>query len=152
MRPIRGSRFRTVAAKLRNLVPWARPEEDMDDEIHIETRIANESRPALRPLVHVHELREGGAVMSDENLTVAAALVDHAPVVGRAFAYRFDARDRSIGVSGDTAPSDNLVKLAAGSHVLVSLVRSANGLALSRPCSAAHASQALGATRGTPPA
>jgi ribonuclease BN (tRNA processing enzyme) len=84
----------------------------------IETRIANEGRPALRPLVHVHELREGGAVMSDENLRVAAALVDHAPVVP-AFAYRFDARDRSIVISGDTAPSDNLVKLARDADVLV---------------------------------
>jgi ribonuclease BN (tRNA processing enzyme) len=84
----------------------------------IDTRIANEGRPSLRPLVHVHELREGGAVMSDEKLKVTAALVDHAPVVP-AFAYRFDARDRSIVISGDTAPADNLVKLAAGADVLV---------------------------------
>ncbi len=84
----------------------------------IDTRIANEGRPALRPLVHVHELREGGAVMSDDNLKVTAALVDHPPVVP-AFAYRFDARDRSIVISGDTAPSDNLAKLAAGADVLV---------------------------------
>jgi len=84
----------------------------------IDTRVANEGRPALRPLVHVHELREGGAVMSDDNLKVTAALVDHPPVVP-AFAYRFDARDRSIVISGDTAPSDNLVKLAAGADVLV---------------------------------
>jgi ribonuclease BN (tRNA processing enzyme) len=84
----------------------------------IDTRIANEGRPALRPLVHVHELRDGGAVMSDEHLKVAAALVDHPPVVP-AFAYRFDAADRSIVISGDTAPSDNLVRLAAGADVLV---------------------------------
>jgi ribonuclease BN (tRNA processing enzyme) len=36
-----------------------------------------------------------------------------------AFAYRFDAHDRSIVISGDTAPSQNLVKLAAGADVLV---------------------------------
>ena len=36
-----------------------------------------------------------------------------------AFAYRFDAVDRSIVISGDTAPSDNLIKLAAGADVLV---------------------------------
>ena len=35
-----------------------------------------------------------------------------------AFAYRFDAPDRSI-VSGDTRRSDNLVKLARGADVLV---------------------------------
>ena len=51
-------------------------------------------------------------------MKVTAALVDHPPVVP-AFAYRFDARDRSIVISGDTAPSDNLVKLARGADVLV---------------------------------
>ena len=56
--------------------------------------------------------------MSDENVKVTATLVDHPPVVP-AFAYRFDARDRSIVISGDTAPSANLVKLAAGADVLV---------------------------------
>jgi ribonuclease BN (tRNA processing enzyme) len=84
----------------------------------IKTRISNEGRVPLAPLVHVHELRAGGAVMSDESMRVTATLVDHAPVVP-AFAYRFDARDRSIVISGDTAPSQNLVKLAAGADVLV---------------------------------
>ena len=84
----------------------------------IDVRIANEGRPPLAPLVNVHELRESGAVMSDENLKVTGALVEHAPVVP-AFAYRFDARDRSIVISGDTSPSENLVKLAAGADVLV---------------------------------
>ena len=84
----------------------------------IDARISNEGRAPLAPLVHVHELRAGGAVMSDANVKVTAALVDHPPVVP-AFAYRFDARDRSIVISGDTAPSQNLVKLAAGADVLV---------------------------------
>lgn len=84
----------------------------------IDTRISNEGRVQLLPLVHVHELRTGGVVMSDDNVKVTAALVDHPPVVP-ALAYRFDARDRSIVISGDTAPSDNLVKLAHGADVLV---------------------------------
>ncbi len=84
----------------------------------IDTRISNEGRMPLVPLVHVHELRQGGAVMSDDNVKVTAALVDHPPVVP-AFGYRFDTRDRSIVISGDTAPSDNLVKLARGADVLV---------------------------------
>jgi ribonuclease BN (tRNA processing enzyme) len=82
----------------------------------IETRIANEGRKALAPLVQVHELREGGPVTADENLKVTCTLVDHPPVVP-AFAYRFDARDRSIVISGDTAPSRNLVELAGGADV-----------------------------------
>ena len=72
----------------------------------------------LVPLVQVHELTQGGLVMQDENVKVTAALVDHPPVVP-AFAYRFDARDRSIVISGDTTPSDNLVELAQGADVLV---------------------------------
>jgi ribonuclease BN (tRNA processing enzyme) len=84
----------------------------------IETRIADEGRVPLAPLVHVHQLSQGGPVMQDERVKVTAALVDHPPVVP-AFAYRFDARDRSIVISGDTAPSRNLVKLAQGADVLV---------------------------------
>jgi ribonuclease BN (tRNA processing enzyme) len=84
----------------------------------IETRIADESRVPLVPLVHVHELTRGGPVMQDENVSVTAALVDHPPVVP-AFAYRFDAADRSIVISGDTARSDNLIRLARGADVLV---------------------------------
>jgi ribonuclease BN (tRNA processing enzyme) len=84
----------------------------------IDTRVSNEGRVPLAPLVHVHEISAGGAVMSDDNVRVTAALVDHPPVVP-SFAYRFDARDRSIVISGDTAPSQNLVKLAAGADVLV---------------------------------
>jgi hypothetical protein len=49
--------------------------------------------------------------MQDDNVKVTAALVRHPPVVP-SFAYRFDAPDRSIVISGDTAPSDNLVALA----------------------------------------
>jgi ribonuclease BN (tRNA processing enzyme) len=84
----------------------------------IHTRIADEGRVPLVPLVHVHELRDGGLVMRDDEMTVRATRVDHPPVVP-AFAYRFDAPDRSIVISGDTARSDNLVKLAQGADLLV---------------------------------
>jgi ribonuclease BN (tRNA processing enzyme) len=84
----------------------------------INTRIADEGRVPLVPLVHVHELRDDGLVMRDDQITVRAARVDHPPVVP-ALAYRFDAPDRSIVISGDTARSDNLVKLAQGADLLV---------------------------------
>ena len=84
----------------------------------INTRIADEGRVPLVPLVHVHELRRGGTVMHDENVKVTATLVHHPPVVP-AFAYRFDGADRSIVISGDTTPSDNLIQLAQGADVLV---------------------------------
>jgi ribonuclease BN (tRNA processing enzyme) len=84
----------------------------------INIRIADEGRVPLVPMVHVHELSKGGPVMQDENVKVTSALVHHPPVVP-AFAYRFDAADRSIVISGDTTPSDNLIKLAQGADVLV---------------------------------
>jgi ribonuclease BN (tRNA processing enzyme) len=56
--------------------------------------------------------------MRDENVQVSAALVHHPPVVP-SFAYRFDTADRSIVISGDTTPSDNLIELARGADVLV---------------------------------
>jgi ribonuclease BN (tRNA processing enzyme) len=84
----------------------------------IRTRIADEGRPPLQPLIHVHELTAGGLVVEDGSVRVTAALVDHPPVVP-AFAYRFDTPDRSIVISGDTRPSDNLVELAQGADVLV---------------------------------
>lgn len=88
------------------------------NEYDITTRIADEGRVPLVPLVHVHELNLAGAVMQDENVKVTAALVDHPPVTP-AFGYRFDAADRSIVISGDTAPSDNLIRLAEGADILV---------------------------------
>jgi ribonuclease BN (tRNA processing enzyme) len=84
----------------------------------INTRIADEGRVPLAPLIHAHELTAGGVVMQDENVKVTSALVDHPPIE-KAFAYRFDAADRSIVISGDTAPSKNLVALAKGADVLV---------------------------------
>ena len=84
----------------------------------IRARTADERRTPLQPLVHAHDVRGAGLVMHDENVRVTAALVHHPPIVP-AFAYRFDAADRSIVVSGDTTPSDNLVALARGADVLV---------------------------------
>jgi len=84
----------------------------------IQIRMKDEGRPPLAPLVRPHEFHQGGLVMRDENVRVTSALVDH-PLVSPAFAYRFDAPDRSIVISGDTAPSDKLVALAHGADVLV---------------------------------
>ena len=84
----------------------------------IRTRITDETRVPLEPLIHAHEVTRGGLVMQDEYVKVTAALVRHPPVVP-AFGYRFDAPDRSIVISGDTAPSDDLIALARGADVLV---------------------------------
>lgn len=84
----------------------------------IDARIHDEGRPDLRSLVRAHELRGGGRFFEDANVKVTAAIVDHPPMTP-AFAYRFDAPDRSIVISGDTRYSETLIALARGADVLV---------------------------------
>jgi ribonuclease BN (tRNA processing enzyme) len=88
------------------------------NDYDIKTRMADEGRMDLAPLIVPHEITAGGPVMQDENVKVTAALVDHG-MVKPAFAFRFDCPDRSIVISGDTRPSENLVRLAHGADVLV---------------------------------
>ena len=88
------------------------------NEYDMSTRIADEARVPLKPLIEAHEVMDGGVLFEDANVRVTAAVVDHPPVVP-SFAYRFDAPDRSIVVSGDTRVSDNLIALARGADVLV---------------------------------
>ena len=85
---------------------------------NIETRIRDEGRAPLRPLVHVHEITRAGDVLQDDNVKVTCAVVPH-PMIEHALAYRFDAHDRSIVISGDTAFSEDLIRLAHGADVLV---------------------------------
>jgi ribonuclease BN (tRNA processing enzyme) len=84
----------------------------------IGTRIDDEGRVPLAPLVHAHELSAPGIVMRDANVEVTCAVVKHPPVTP-SLAYRFETADRSIVISGDTSRSDDLVKLASGADILV---------------------------------
>jgi len=88
------------------------------NDYDISTRIADEGRVPLVPLITVHELSKPGVVLQQDGVTVTAALARHPPVVP-SFAYRLDTSDRSIVISGDTAPSDEIISLARGADVLV---------------------------------
>lgn len=81
-------------------------------------RISDEGRVPLAPLARGHDLDGAGLVFQDEHVRVTAAKVPHPPLP-LALAFRFDTRDRSIVISGDTVESDELVKLANGADVLV---------------------------------
>jgi ribonuclease BN (tRNA processing enzyme) len=84
----------------------------------IETRISDEGMTDLRKMVSVHELRAPGPVMQNDDVRVTSCRVRHPPIT-ESYAYRFDARDRSIVISGDTAYEPELAKFASGADVLV---------------------------------
>ena len=84
----------------------------------IDTRIVDEGRPDPRKLVTTHEIDKPGVVMVNDDVKVSACLVPHPPVKP-AYAYRFDAKDRSIVISGDTAYAPELAEFAKGADVLV---------------------------------
>ncbi|MGH9323548.1 MAG: MBL fold metallo-hydrolase [Vicinamibacteria bacterium] len=88
------------------------------NQFDIETRIRDEERVPLEPLVRARDVREAGLVVEDSQVRVRSALVSHPPIE-TAFAYRFDTEDRSIVISGDTAFSRDLLELARGADVLV---------------------------------
>ena len=59
-----------------------------------------------------------GVVYQAHGVTVTAFLVDHGPVKP-AFGYRVDYQGRSVVLSGDTKPSENLIKFAKGVDLLI---------------------------------
>jgi len=75
--------------------------------------------------VNVHEI-ESGVVYEDDRVKITAFSVRHGSWC-HAFGYRFDTADRSVVISGDTAPCDALIKIAKGCDVLVHAVYSEAG-------------------------
>jgi ribonuclease BN (tRNA processing enzyme) len=67
--------------------------------------------------VNVHEI-QAGVVYRDSNVTVTAFPVRHG-TWKEAYGYKFETRDRKIVISGDTAPSDEVVKACDGCDVLL---------------------------------
>jgi ribonuclease BN (tRNA processing enzyme) len=84
----------------------------------IDTRIVDEGRPDPRPMLTSHEFDKPGVILENDDVKVSTCKVRHPPIE-QAYAYRFDARDRSIVVSGDTAYSPELAQFAKGADVLV---------------------------------
>jgi ribonuclease Z len=80
-------------------------------------RDVDEKLPADGIRAVATDIKEG-TVYEANGVKVTAFLVDHAPVAP-AFGYRVDYRGHSVALSGDTRPSDNLVKAAEGVDVLI---------------------------------
>jgi ribonuclease Z len=78
------------------------------------------------------DIREG-VVYDAAGVKVTAFLVDHG-AVAPAFGYRVDYGGHSVVLSGDTKPTDNLVKFARGADVLIHEIgRSKSDPALTGP-------------------
>jgi ribonuclease BN (tRNA processing enzyme) len=75
--------------------------------------------------VEVHEISPG-VVYRDQNVKVTAFAVKHGSWK-QAFGYRFDTADRSIVLSGDTAPTDTVVQACNGCDVLLHEVYNPKG-------------------------
>lgn len=84
----------------------------------VDLRVADEGRPEPRGLLVAHEIPKAGLVMQNDDVKVTCARVVHPPIE-HAYAFRFDSRDRSIVISGDTNYSTDLIALARGADVLV---------------------------------
>jgi len=63
-------------------------------------------------------IAEDTVVMDEDGVKVTAFLVDHGPVKP-AFGYRIDYAERSVVISGDTKPSENLAMYAEGADVIL---------------------------------
>ena len=93
----------------------------------IDTRIEDEGRVDPRTLFTAHEFDKPGVVLTNDDVKVSTCLVRHPPIK-QSYAYRFDAKDRSVVISGDTAYAPELAEFAKGADVLVHEVMYLPGL------------------------
>ena len=84
----------------------------------IDVRIVDEGRTDPRKLVTTHEISKPGVVLTNNDVKVSMCVVRHPPIKD-SYAYRFDAKDRSVVISGDTAYAPELGEFAKGADVLV---------------------------------
>ena len=88
------------------------------NKFDIETRIADEGRPDLRPLLIAKDITEDGVVLQTPDVKVTAFRTPHPPIVDN-FAYKFETPDGTIVFSGDTAYNPKLAEFTKGADVLV---------------------------------
>lgn len=85
-------------------------------DIHMR-RDVDEKRPAAGVEVQAKDIEEG-VVYESGGVKVSAFLVDHG-LVKPAFGYRIDYGGHSVVLSGDTRYSENLIRFAKGTDVLI---------------------------------
>lgn len=95
--------------------------EDIDVRLH-----GLEPAVAQAYVVHAYDVKPG-EIYRDEAVKVTAFAVPHGNW-NHAYGYRFDAGGKSIVFSGDTSPSDAVVRACNGCDLLIHEVYSAAGL------------------------
>jgi ribonuclease BN (tRNA processing enzyme) len=107
---------------------------------HIEKAWAEDVRVRINGLeqadrtgykVVVHEIAPG-TVYRDSNVTVTAFPVQHGTWKD-AFGYRFDTKDRRIVISGDTAPTEEVIRQCDGCDLLLHEVYNPNRAEMKTP-------------------
>jgi ribonuclease Z len=91
----------------------------------IRTRIADQKLAPGDIAVAATEFAEG-VVYERDGVKVTAFEVDHGEKIKPAFGFRVDYRGHSVVISGDTRPSENLIKHAAGTDLLIHQVAAAS--------------------------
>jgi ribonuclease Z len=81
-------------------------------------RIEDEKLPPEGYAVIVEEIKEG-VVYDNNGLKITAFDVDHGQAVKPSLGYRIDYANRSVVLSGDTRPFENLIRFSQGADVLV---------------------------------
>jgi len=61
---------------------------------------------------------DGGSIYQDQNLNVEAFKVKHG-IMQNAFGFRFRTSDKTIVISGDTAPCENIRTFSKGADILI---------------------------------
>lgn len=85
--------------------------------------------------VEAHDIGEG-VVLDRNGVRVTAFLVDHGGLLTPAYGYRVDYAGHSVVISGDTGPSENLVRHAMGADVVVHEVAAARPELLAKSATA----------------
>ncbi|MES2685655.1 MAG: MBL fold metallo-hydrolase [Pseudomonadota bacterium] len=84
----------------------------------IKARIADQNLSPGSIAAHVLEFKEG-VIYDQDGVKVTAIEVDHGDLLKPAFGFRVDYAGRSVTVSGDTRFSENLIRHATGTDLLI---------------------------------
>lgn len=84
----------------------------------VDRRGRGEGLPPAGAVLEAHEVQPG-TVFERNGVRVTAFLVDHGGLLQPAYGYRVDYGAHSVVISGDTRPTESLVRAAAGVDVIV---------------------------------